>query len=279
MDKDKVIWIIRQHKGINHKYGELPYYVHLQDAARFAKKYINLIPEEYRDDVMTAVWGHDLIEDPTLSYSDVVKVLGRGPADMIYSVSNEKGKTRDERANDKYYAGIAENHLNIFVKLCDRLANMTNGKKEGSSMYKRYMKEMTHFKEKLYNGMYQEMWDELENIKPVIKEYWPAIQKFDEDTIWNIGRLPKPIPGDMFREMYRKGVIPKKELIKNHYYYGKCRGAKVALWNGYEFIYMKDFWGQSSYREEIFHPEDDNGFDVFIPVKEVTPTDEQRVKY
>lgn len=279
--KDEIIWILKQHKRIGQKYGDLPYHVHLQDVANFAKKYIHLIPEEFRKDVIVAAWGHDVIEDPTVSYNDALKALGKKSADIIYAVSNEKGHTRDERANDKYYEGIRNEEFATFVKLCDRLANLTNSKKEGHGMYKRYMKELPHFKEELYNGQYQEMWDALENITFTEKDddYFPNIDKFDEDNIWSIGRLPNPIPGDAYKELYRKGIIPKKDLSKGKYYYGKCRNGRVALWNGHEFVYMRDFWGRSFFPEEINHLEDDEGFDVFIPLKEVVPTEEQRVKY
>jgi len=55
---------------------------------------------------MTACWGHDLIEDCRVSYNDVKDALGQEAADIIYAVTNEKGKNRKERANDKYYEGI-----------------------------------------------------------------------------------------------------------------------------------------------------------------------------
>lgn len=44
-------------------------------------------------------------------------------ADIVYAVTNEKGKNRSERANEKYYQGIRENKLAVIVKICDRLAN------------------------------------------------------------------------------------------------------------------------------------------------------------
>lgn len=278
--KDEIIWILKQHKKINQKYDDLPYHVHLQDVAKFAEKYIYLIPEEFHKDVIIAAWGHDLIEDTLTTYNDIVKVLGKKSSDIIYAVSNEKGHNRIERANDKYYDGIRKEEFATFIKLCDRLSNLSNSENR-YRIYKKYMKEMTHFKEQLYNGIYQEMWDELENIKftETDNEFFPNIDKFDEDNIWNIKKLPIPIPGDVYKELYRKGIIPKKDLIKGKYYYGKCRNAKVALWNGYEFVYMRDFWGRGFFSEEINHLEDDNGFDVFIPLKEIEPTEQQRVKF
>lgn len=277
---DEIKWIFEQHRRVNQKYGDgLPYSVHLNDVNKYVKKYIYLIPEEYHRDVILAAWGHDLIEDTGLTYNDVLKVLGKNVADIIYALTNEKGKNRAERANDKYYKDIKSNKLALFVKLCDRLANMTYSKKEGHGMYKKYMQENPNFKEKLYNGLYDEIWEELNDIKFTEKddEYFPKIDNFNEDNIGRI-RLPKPIPGDLYKELYRKGIIPKKDLKKGRYYLGDCRNASVAFWNGHEFVYMRNKFGYK-FPEDINHLEDDDGFDLFIPLKEIIPTEEQRIRY
>jgi len=281
MNSEQLHWILQQHKRVQQRYDDLPYHVHLQDVVKFIKRFKYLIPEEDFDAVLIAGWGHDCLEDTGITYNDVVKALGKKPADIIYAVSNEKGHNRPERANDKYYAGIKENPLAIYVKLCDRLANLTFSKHHGhTNMYKTYQMEKEHFRNKLYNGMFDEMWDAIDQIEFTEKDadYYPKIDTFDEKTIWGI-HLPQPIPGDLYRELYRKGIVAKKDLKKNHYYYGKCRNARVALWNGYEFIYMRQQGNLTFYPEEIFHLEDDNGYDLFVPLKVVDPTEEQRVKY
>ncbi len=278
---EKIIFIIKQHQRIGQMYGDLPYHVHLNEVASFAKKYKHLIPEKDYNEVYIAAWGHDLYEDPGLSYNELKKVLGKFVADIIYAVSNEKGHNREEKANDKYYEGIKENKYALFVKLCDRLANMSFSKRNGNvGHYKMYEKEAINFKNKLYNGMYDEMWEELDNIKFTERdaEYYPKIDKVDEETIWYI-HLPNPIPGDLYLELYKKGVIPKKNLIKGKYYFGKCRNGRVAMWNGHEFIYMRQEMNKSYHPEEINHIEDDNGFDLFIPIKEIIPEEHQRIKY
>ena len=66
-------------------------------------------------------------------------------ADIVYAVTNEKGKNRAERANDKYYAGIVATPGAVFVKLCDRIANVQYGKMTGSGMYDKYKKENDNF--------------------------------------------------------------------------------------------------------------------------------------
>lgn len=62
-------------------------------------------------------------------------------ADVIYALTNEKGKNRSERANDKYYDGIKKYSGYIFVKLCDRIANVQYSKLTKSRMFEMYKTE------------------------------------------------------------------------------------------------------------------------------------------
>lgn len=96
-----------------------------------------------------AAWGHDLIEDTRVSYGDVKKVLGEMTANIIYAVSNEKGKNRKERANAKYYEGIRNTEGAVFIKVCDRIANVQYSKMSKSRMFEMYKEENTHFMEQL----------------------------------------------------------------------------------------------------------------------------------
>jgi (p)ppGpp synthase/HD superfamily hydrolase len=98
---------------------------------------------------LRAAWGHDLIEDCRVSYNDVKHVLGQEAADIVYAVTNEKGKNRNERANEKYYEGIRNTPGAVFVKLCDRIANVQYSKMTGSRMFEMYRKENDNFVVKL----------------------------------------------------------------------------------------------------------------------------------
>lgn len=149
---EKIKWILDQHTGTNHMYDTyLPYEFHLRMVVESAKKYLELLPdsndgeESFRDGVILGAWGHDLIEDTRVSYNDVKDKLGYSAAEIIYAVSNEKGKTRKERANDKYYEGIRNTPGAVFVKLCDRIANVQYSKMTGSRMFEMYKKENDNF--------------------------------------------------------------------------------------------------------------------------------------
>ena len=60
--------------------------------------------------------------------------------------------------------------------------------------------------------------------------------------------------------------IPKEELINGIEYEGECRNASKAIWDSDAFIYMRTKFG-STYPEIINHYEDDDGYDVFVPIK------------
>lgn len=150
--KEKIQWCIDKHKNTNHFYDTyLPYEFHLRMVVEVFKKFKHLI--EDADNIELACWGHDLIEDTRTSYNDCKEALGVEAADVIYAVSNEKGKNRKERANDKYYSGIRNTPNAVFVKLCDRIANVQYSKMSGSRMFEMYKKENQYFIEEM--GWYE----------------------------------------------------------------------------------------------------------------------------
>ena len=153
----KIDWILKQHKDTNHMYDTyLPYEFHLRMVSNVAQEFIKAIPDftnagetSFRGSVLLAAWGHDLIEDTRVSYNDVRMTLGQDAADIIYAVTNEKGKTRKERANAAYYKGIRQTPGATFVKLCDRIANVQYSKMTGSRMFEMYRKENSNFIQEL----------------------------------------------------------------------------------------------------------------------------------
>ena len=154
MEEDqKAKWILDQHEKINHFYDTyLPYSFHLRMVAQVAKNFIHLIPDSndgetsLREDIILSAYGHDLIEDVnSVSYNDVKENLGYRVAEIIYACTNEKGKTRKERANHKYYEGIRNTPYAVFVKLCDRIANVQYSKMTKSRMFEMYKKENSSF--------------------------------------------------------------------------------------------------------------------------------------
>lgn len=166
--KNKIEWCIEQHRITNHNYDTyLPYEFHLRMVNQVAQDFKHMLDdtkdyftgEPYRgpmqgqmtlrDACLQATWGHDLIEDTRVSYNDVKTHLGQEVADIVYAVTNEKGRNRKERGNSKYYEGIRNTPGAVFVKLCDRIANVQYSKMTKSRMFEMYKKENEDFDKKM----------------------------------------------------------------------------------------------------------------------------------
>lgn len=62
--------------------------------------------------------------------------------------------------------------------------------------------------------------------------------------------------------------IPKSELVVGQEYKGHCRNSDKATWDGKEFRYERYKFGDT-FEDTINHYEDDDGYDVFVPIKEI----------
>ncbi len=130
----------------------------------YGEKYKHLLDVNIIDICLSGCWVHDTIEDARQTYNDVKKVLGEEVAEIAYALTNEKGRNRKERANDKYYNGIIETKGARFVKICDRLANIKYSTTKNSNIKSVYLKEFNDFKLKLYHDDYDEMFKEMEEL-------------------------------------------------------------------------------------------------------------------
>ncbi len=148
------------HQSVNQTYGDqLPYGYHLDMVVSNIRDFGHLVCVR-EDDVLPLFFGgyyHDSIEDARLTYNDVLKRAREFlteeqslmATEIVYALTNDKGRTRAERAGEKYYQGIRETPYAPFVKLCDRLANITYSCSEvdGSNQHMKevYKSEMPHF--------------------------------------------------------------------------------------------------------------------------------------
>ena len=167
METRAMIFAIEAHASVNHTYDNKPYSIHLAMVVGFAKSYIDIIPEQCQEDVLSACWLHDTIEDCRLTYNDIISDFGEAVAEIIYAVTNDKGKNRKERAGNKYYDGIRRTPWATFVKLADRLANIKYSSETNSRMLEVYKKEHSSFIDCLLplstnKGQYIAMIEEME---------------------------------------------------------------------------------------------------------------------
>lgn len=108
---------------------------------------------------------------------------------------------------------------------------------------------------------------ERENRIPKIIKWLEELKPFTEEFI--------PEPPILDKELYDKyvipnfircGAIPKDKLVIGETYIGNCRNASEAVWNGKVFTYKRTKFG-CTYDEDINHFQDDDGYDVFVPIK------------
>lgn len=148
---------IKAHRDVNHKYDGKDYSYHLYRCIAWAIKFSHLLPEHDKDSVFAAIWLHDTIEDCRLTYNDIKSEFGYYVAELVFAVTNEKGRERHDRANDKYYKGIREVENAYFIKMVDRLANVEYSAIEKGKMFKRYEAEQNNFIERLLFKVPEEM--------------------------------------------------------------------------------------------------------------------------
>ncbi|HEX2549360.1 MAG TPA: phosphohydrolase [Gammaproteobacteria bacterium] len=159
IDQKACRWAIDKHKETNHLYDGKSYEVHLWQVVDVAKMFIHLVPEKDREFTYAVCWLHDTIEDCRISYNDIRIMFGVDIAEAVYALTNEKGRNRKERANEKYYEGIRNTKGAAFVKICDRIANVKHSYESGNSMFKKYIDENEGFMLQVDSeNKYRSMW-------------------------------------------------------------------------------------------------------------------------
>lgn len=150
------------HDSVNQHYDDvLPYGYHLDMVVDAVSKYGHEVCVS-ENDIVPLLFGayyHDSIEDARLTYNDVMKIAAQHMSkdqafmatEIVYALTNDKGRTRAERAGEKYYQGIRETPYAPFVKLADRLANITHSfthtNESNAHMKTVYSNELPHFLE------------------------------------------------------------------------------------------------------------------------------------
>lgn len=153
------------HRSTNHLYDGKPYdESHLAAVVRVFHRFKHILPEAVHDIVEGGCWTHDTIEDARKTFNDVKTVCGIEVANIAYALTNEKGRNRKERANEKYYQGIRDTEHAAFVKFCDRIANIEHGLSSGGHMLDGYRKEHGHFVNELYSAEYAPMIEHMEKL-------------------------------------------------------------------------------------------------------------------
>lgn len=168
------------HSSVNQLYGGLNYGYHLDCAVDFLINELKDCSDYSLNEIskrlnvkndpkvcpsklalICAMFHHDIIEDARMTYNDVVEhfkqfeflngndIYGKNEkcqaviaADLVYALTDLKGKTREEREGDEYWKLIRETPGASLLKCCDIMANSEYSKMNGSRMFKKYKKEI-----------------------------------------------------------------------------------------------------------------------------------------
>lgn len=178
---------IKVHSGTNHMYDDyLPYEYHLRHVMRVAGKFIGClsdsgkpIEQSFIEIIGSACWLHDTIEDCRVTYSQIWYLITKAVdggincpeatqvAEIVRAVTNDqRGRNRAEKMTDECYQDILTVPGALFVKLCDRIANVEYSTMTDSSKLDMYKKEYSFFCEKLRqsNNNLEPMWEHLDKL-------------------------------------------------------------------------------------------------------------------
>lgn len=160
-------WAFKVHdEHCNQKYDNvMPYSQHLKFVAAQAYRFKHLWPETTGvGNIYYCCLCHDIIEDGRISYNDLKAMAGEEVAEVVFLLTENKGRTRAERHGAEYYIAISNNKIATFIKLCDIIANVLYSTLSGSSMLRKYREEYPAVEGYLYCEEYKEVFDYLKNL-------------------------------------------------------------------------------------------------------------------
>jgi len=103
----------------------------------------------------------------------------------------------------------------------------------------------------------------MDNLNFLTTKYDQALYIYDEV-------LPRGgISNEALKRAYDLGMLASNQMRMGHYYLGYSRNANMAHWNGEVFAIT--VWEQTQWLfDEIVHPDQDEGFDIFVPTLDIT---------
>jgi hypothetical protein len=155
-------YAIHVHSSANHLYHGKPYEQHLHFVFILARHFLNIIGDRHQNVVLSAAWCHALM--PRQSYRDIKDNTNLLTAEIVYALHEEKGRTRPERYNEKYFNELLKVPYAPYLKLCDTLADAHYAAKTKSPMLRVYQSEHANLRHFLYLDRYKQMFDTFDKI-------------------------------------------------------------------------------------------------------------------
>lgn len=153
-------FVYRAHDEVNQKYDKLlPYAFHLKMVEAEGEQFIHLLETDLQMECRFGFTGHDLFENTNITYNQCYKFLtktlkmqarpSKSICEIQYACWDEKGRTREEKHNLKYWETLRNTPGGPFTKCADRLGNVKYGVFNNGHMVDTYRKEQPDFIENI----------------------------------------------------------------------------------------------------------------------------------
>ena len=141
----------------NQKYGDKPYWRHLQEVEDILKEY-GFDSTDYQ----AAAWLHDVVEDTAVSIDDIHEHFGVEVSKLVWAVTGVGHNRKTKQAS--ILKKLHNTKLACPLKLADRIANLERGIQEGTpgGLFAMYHKERTDFEKVVRKHVPEEMWERME---------------------------------------------------------------------------------------------------------------------
>lgn len=144
-------------------HGSLKIGDHLTDVANNARKHydphVNICEAE---DIVSAAWLHDVVEDTQTTVPEIEESFGSSVANLVNLLTDKSGRNRLERHLRTYHA-IRTDPDATLIKLCDRRHNQERSINHGEHWLVMYLNEYNYFKFALWTPhKFKKLWDELD---------------------------------------------------------------------------------------------------------------------
>jgi (p)ppGpp synthase/HD superfamily hydrolase len=141
------------------KYGNSPYSDHLQMVVNLVRIYSSMIPKDDLEDVICAAYLHDILEDTLCTHDEILRALN--PRILLLV----KLLTKNGSDPESYFNQVAQDDLAIFIKLCDRYANVLACVQDDNyEKLNKYKKQNPYLIRILLNKNYIELMEGIEGL-------------------------------------------------------------------------------------------------------------------
>lgn len=155
----------------NQAHGCLTIIDHLADvAANVRKNYNPHVNIREPEQIISAAWLHDIIEDTETTSEEIEDRFGPAVSTLVDLLTDKNGRNRLERHLRTYHA-IRSDPDATLIKLCDRRHNQERSINHGEHWMAMYEKEYNYFKFALWTPhSFKPLWWELDAQYDKMKE-------------------------------------------------------------------------------------------------------------